>query len=286
MLHSASGILTISCPDRKGIVAAVTTFLAQHGANILDASQHSDMEAAAFFMRIQFELANMQLDRSQIARTFEPIATELAMTWQLHFSDQLKPMAILVSKLDHCLYDLLLRQRTGELPARIPLIISNHETLRPVAEHFAIPYYYLPVSTANRPQQEAAIIHLLEQHGVELLVLARYMQVLSPPLVRRYPAQIINIHHSFLPAFVGGRPYHQAYERGVKMIGATSHYITEELDQGPIIAQDVIQVSHRDDVPSLVRKGADLERMVLARAVRAHLEDRVLAYGRRTVVFD
>ncbi len=281
-----SGVLTISCPDRRGIVASVTTFLAQHGANILDASQHSDLNVQAFFMRVQFDLGGMTLGRDEIGPAFESIARQFGMDWQLHFSDRPKTIALLVSKLDHCLYDLLLRWRAGEFAAHIPLIISNHESLRPVAESFGIPYHWLPVSASNRAVQESQITALLEQHGVELVVLARYMQVLSPALVQQYPARIINIHHSFLPAFVGGRPYHQAYERGVKMIGATSHYVTEELDQGPIIAQDVTQVSHRDSVEDLIRKGRDLERQVLARAVRAHLEDRVLTYGKRTVVFD
>ncbi len=237
-------------------------------------------------MRVQFELDGMDLKREEIAESFAPIARRFEMDWQLHFSDRPKAMAVLVSKHDHCLYDLLLRQKSGELSARIPLILSNHQDLAEVARNFGIPYHYLPVSASNRAEQEAEMLRLLEQYGVELVVLARYMQVLSPKIVQKYLNRIINIHHSFLPAFVGGRPYHQAYERGVKMIGATSHYVTEELDQGPIIAQDVIQVSHRDGVEDLIRKGRDLERMVLARAVRVHLEDRVLAFGGRTVVFE
>ncbi|HEX2910290.1 MAG TPA: formyltetrahydrofolate deformylase [Chloroflexia bacterium] len=286
MAQPVSGVVTISCPDRKGIVASVTKFLAERGANILDASQHSDLQEQAFFMRVQFELEGMMISREEIAPAFEAVASEFEMKWQLHFSDRPKVMAVLVSKLDHCLYDLLLRQRAGEFFARIPLIISNHEDMRPVAQNFGIPYEYLPVNPSNRVEQESAMLEILQKHRVDLVVLARYMQVLSPRIVQKYPGQIINIHHSFLPAFVGGRPYHQAYERGVKMIGATSHYVTEDLDQGPIIAQDVTQVTHRDSVSDLVRKGRDLERVVLARAVRAHLEDRVLAFGRRTVVFE
>ncbi len=281
-----SGILTIACPDRKGIIASVTTFLAQHGANILEANQHSDLADKAFFMRVQFELEGMDLERVEIGPAFAQVAAPFEMDWQLHFSDQPKRMAILVSRLDHCLYDLLLRQRSGELVAEIPLIISNHADLEPVAHNFDIPYYFLPVSKANRVEQEAQVAQLVEENQVDLVVLARYMQVLTPFLVQQYPNRIINIHHSFLPAFVGGRPYHQAYERGVKMIGATSHYVTEDLDQGPIIAQDVTHVSHRDNVEDLIRKGRDLERVVLARAVRAHLEDRVLTYGRRTIVLE
>lgn len=285
-MQPLSGILTISCPDRKGIVASVTTFLAQHGANILEANQHSDLDAKAFFMRVQFELEGMDLDRAGIGPAFAEVARPFGMQWQLHFSDRPRRMAILVSRLDHCLYDLLLRQKAGELVAEIPLVISNHPDLEPVAHNFGIPYYYLPVGKVNRAEQEARIAELVEENRVDVLILARYMQVLTPFLVQKYPTRIINIHHSFLPAFVGGRPYHQAYERGVKMIGATSHYVTEELDQGPIIAQDVTQVSHRDSVEDLIRKGRDLERLVLARAVRAHLEDRVLTYGRRTIVLE
>ena len=286
MGQPASGILTVACPDRKGIVAGVSGFLASHGANILEASQHSDLAVGAFFLRTQFELAEMDLTREEIAPAFAPIAASFEMSWQLSFSDQPKIMAILVSNMDHCLYDLLLRQRAGELSTRIALVIGNHDSMRSVAESFDLPFYHLPVTAENRQTQEARMIELLDQYHVELTVLARYMQILSPELVARYPSRLINIHHSFLPAFVGGRPYHQAYERGVKMIGATSHYVTSDLDQGPIIAQDVTQVSHRDGVNDLVRKGRDLERLVLARAVRAHLDDRVLTYGRRTVVFD
>jgi formyltetrahydrofolate deformylase len=286
LVQPFSGTLTIACPDRKGIVASVTTFLAQHGANILEANQHSDLRDKAFFMRVQFELAGMDLERPAIGPAFEPVARPFGMDWQLHFSDRPKRMAILVSRLDHCLYDLLLRQRAGELVAEIPLIISNHPDLQPVAESFGLPYYCLPVSKANRAEQEAELARLVQENRIDLVVLARYMQVLTPFLVQKYPNRIINIHHSFLPAFVGGRPYHQAYERGVKMIGATSHYVTEDLDQGPIIAQDVIQVSHRDGVEDLIRKGRDLERLVLARAVRAHLEDRILTFGRRTIVLE
>lgn len=286
-VKQVSGILTISCPDRRGIVAAVTTFLAQHGANVIEASQHSDLSAGAFFMRTEFELAGLDLARNEVAIAFElSVARRFEMTWSLNFSDQPLTTAILVSKLDHCFYDLLLRQRAGDLRTNIALIISNHDTLQSVAENFGIPFYYLPVDSTNRPAQETRIAELLTQYKVDLIVLARYMQILSPDLVARYPNQIINIHHSFLPAFVGGQPYHQAYKRGVKMIGATSHYVTNELDEGPIIAQDVTQVSHRESVEDLIRKGRDVERLVLARAVRAHLDHRVIVYGRRTVVFD
>jgi formyltetrahydrofolate deformylase len=286
---AASGILKIICPDKKGIVAAVSTFLAQHSANVIEASQHSDVAEQVFFMRVEFELAGMDLDRDEIGIAFNlQVGRPFGMTWELHFNDTPVRAAILVSRLDHCLYDLLLRQRAGELRASFEFIASNHDDLRHVAENFGVPFHHLPVNNANRAEQETALLQLVQQNNIELVILARYMQILTPQLVGQLPNRIINIHHSFLPAFVGGRPYHQAYERGVKMIGATSHFVTDELDQGPIIAQDVTQVSHRDSVDDMVRKGRDLERIVLARAVRAHADGRVLVYGKtsRTVVFD
>jgi formyltetrahydrofolate deformylase len=278
--------LTVSCPDQKGLVAAVTGFLAKHEANLLEATQHTDLEAIAFFMRVEFDVEGMRLGREEIAPAFEPIARQLNMQWQLHFSDEVKNLAILVSKYDHCLYDLLLRHKAGEFKANIRLIISNHPDLEPVAHQFGIEWRYLPVTSDTKREQEQQIIQLVEDYQIDLLVLARYMQILSPEFVSHFPYRVINIHHGFLPAFAGGKPYHQAYERGVKLIGATSHYATSVLDDGPIIAQDVIKVSHKDAVQDLVRRGRDLERLVLAQAVKAHLEDRVLVYGRRTVVFD
>jgi len=285
-MSRTTAVLTISCPDRKGLVAGVSGFLAQHEANMLEASQHSDLESGVFFMRVEFDLEGMDLARSEIAPAFAPLAQNFAMAWELNFSDKVKNVAILVSQYDHCLYDLLLRQQAGEFQANIALIVSNHQKLENVARNFGIAWHYLPVTVATKPQQESAISHLLEENKVDLIVLARYMQVLSPEFTAKYPRRIINIHHSFLPTFAGGKPYHQAYERGVKIIGATGHYVTQELDEGPIIAQDIIRVSHKDAVQDLVRRGRDLERLVLAQAVKAHLEDRVLVYGRRTVVFE
>ena len=253
---------------------------------MLEASQHSDLESGVFFMRVEFDLEGMDLARPEIAPAFAPLAQNFAMAWELNFSDKVKNVAILVSQYDHCLYDLLLRQQAGEFQANIALIVSNHQKLENVARNFGIAWHYLPVTATTKPQQESAISHLLEENKVDLIVLARYMQVLSPEFTAKYPRRIINIHHSFLPAFAGGKPYHQAYERGVKIIGATGHYVTQELDEGPIIAQDIIRVSHKDAVQDLVRRGRDLERLVLAQAVKAHLEDRVLVYGRRTVVFE
>ena len=285
-MSRTTAVLTISCPDRKGLVAGVSGFLAQHEANVLEASQHSDLESGVFFMRVEFDLEGMDLARPEIAPAFAPLAQNFEMAWELNFSDKVKNVAILVSQYDHCLYDLLLRQQAGEFQANIALIISNHQKLENVARNFGIAWHYLPVTVATKPQQESAISHLLEENKVDLIVLARYMQVLSPEFTAKYPRRIINIHHSFLPTFAGGKPYHQAYERGVKIIGATGHYVTQELDEGPIIAQDIIRVSHKDAVQDLVRRGRDLERLVLAQAVKAHLEDRVLVYGRRTVVFE
>lgn len=285
-MSRTTAVLTISCPDRKGLVAGVTGFLAQHEANVLEASQHSDLEAGVFFMRVEFDLEGMDLAHSEIAPAFALLAQNFEMAWELNFSDKVKNVAILVSQYDHCLYDLLLRQQAGEFQANIALIISNHQKLENVARNFGIEWHYLPVTAETRPQQEAGISHLLDENKIDLIVLARYMQVLSPEFTAKYPRRIINIHHSFLPAFAGGKPYHQAYERGVKIIGATGHYVTQELDEGPIIAQDIIRVSHKDSVQDLVRRGRDLERLVLAQAVKAHLEDRVLVYGRRTVVFE
>ncbi len=285
-MSRTTAVLTISCPDRKGLVAGVSGFLAQHEANVLEASQYSDLEAWVFFMRVEFDLEGMDLARAEIAPAFAPLAQKFEMAWELNFSDKVKNVAILVSQYDHCLYDLLLRQQAGEFQANIALIVSNHQKLENVARNFGIEWHYLPVTAKTKPQQEAALIGLLDENKIDLIVLARYMQVLSADLTARYPHRIINIHHSFLPAFAGSKPYHQAYERGVKIIGATGHYVTQELDEGPIIAQDIIRVSHKDSVQDLVRRGRDLERLVLAQAVKAHLENRVLVYGRRTVVFE
>jgi formyltetrahydrofolate deformylase len=279
-------VLMLSCPDQKGVVASVADFVYRHDGNIVHADQHADFEKRMFLQRVEWDLADFRVPRDGIAAAFQPLAERFGMSWDLRFTDHVPRVAIFVSKLDHCLYDLLWRQRAGELAATIACIVSNHEDLRPVADSFGVAYHAFPVDAHTRDAQEAAVSALLEREHVELVVLARYMQVLGPAFVRARPHRIINIHHSFLPAFAGGRPYHQAYERGVKVIGATAHYVTEELDQGPIIEQDVARVSHRDAVEDLVRRGRDLEKIVLARAVSLHLRHRVLVYGNKTVVFE
>jgi formyltetrahydrofolate deformylase len=282
----STATLLVCCPDQRGIVAALAQVLYGHGANILDADQHTDAVAGWFFQRIRFDLESLHTDRVSLERAIAETGERFSMRSRLAYRSQRKRMALFVSRYDHCLYDLLLRHRAGELAGEIPVILSNHADLEPVASQFGIDYRVFPVTRDTKLGQEEREIELLDSLGVDLIVLARYMQVLSSDFVKHYPERIINIHHSFLPAFVGGRPYHQAYERGVKLIGATAHYATSDLDEGPIIEQDVIRASHRDSVADLVRKGRDLERNVLARAVRAHLDDRVLVYGNKTVVFE
>jgi formyltetrahydrofolate deformylase len=278
--------LLVTCPDRRGIVAALAQVLHGHGANILDADQHTDAVAGQFFQRIRFDCAEMHTDRISLEHAVQEVAERFAMRWRIAYAGDRKRMVIFVSRYDHCLWDLLLRHRAGELRCDIVAIVSNHPSLGPVAGQFGIPYHVFPIQAESRAAQEAREIALLEELGVDLLVLARYMQILSPGFIERFPSRIINIHHSFLPAFVGARPYHHAFERGVKLVGATAHYATTELDEGPIIEQDVVRTSHRDGVDDLVRKGRDLERTVLARAVRWHLEDRILVYANKTVVFE
>lgn len=277
--------LLVSCPDRRGIVSALAQLLYGHGANILDADQYTDTEAGQFFQRIRFDLTELHTDRQSLERGIAEVAGRLAMKYVLTLSEPRKRLAIFVSKYDHCLYDLLLRHRAGELACDIPLIVSNHAELEPVARQFGMEFVTFPIDAANKRAQEEAELELLEARSIDLVVLARYMQVLTSEFVERLPQRIINIHHSFLPAFVGPRPYHQAHARGVKVIGATAHYVTADLDEGPIIYQDVAHTTHRDSVSDLVRKGRDIERVVLSSAVRAHLEDRILVYGNKTVVF-
>lgn len=283
-MPSATAILLISCPDQKGLVAKLANFIYANGGNIVHADQHTDFAAGLFLSRIEWQLAGFQLPREVIPLAFEAIARPLKATWQLHFSDTVPRLAIWVSRQDHCLQDLLWRQRAGELAASIPLILSNHLDLKAMAEQFGIDYHFLPITPENKPAQEAKQLALLQAYQIDLVVLAKYMQILSPAFIAEF-SQIINIHHSFLPAFAGANPYQRASERGVKIIGATAHYVTADLDQGPIIEQDVVRVSHRDATADLIRKGKDLERIVLARAVRLHLQNRVLVYGNRTVVF-
>lgn len=286
MKTPVTAVLLISCADQKGLVAAVSDFLYRNGGNIIHADQHTDHEEGVFLQRVEWDIAGFSVDRAGMQEAFRPIAERFGMTWSLQFSDETPSMAILVSKMHHCLYDLLARWRLGELRCAIPLIISNHQDAEPIAADFGIEFHHLPVTAATKDEQEAHMARLLEGAGVDVVVLARYMQVLSDGFVTRYPNRIINIHHSFLPAFAGAKPYHQAHERGVKIIGATGHYATPELDQGPIIEQGVAPVSHRDSVDDLIRKGRDLEKIVLARAVDLHLRHRVLVYGNKTVVFD
>jgi formyltetrahydrofolate deformylase len=278
--------LLVGCPDRKGIVASLAQLLYGHGANILDSDQHSDPVEGQFFQRIRFDLSTLTTDRVSLESGLREVAERFKMDWRLAYGNRVRRVAIFVSKHTHCLYDLLIRYRAGELACEVAMVISNHPDAAAIARHFDVPFHHLPVAADTRPQQEAAAVELVERAGVDLIVLARYMQVLSPEFVARFASRIINIHHSFLPAFVGANPYRQAYVRGVKMIGATSHYVTADLDQGPIIEQATIRCSHRDSVDDLVRKGKDLEKQVLAAAVRWHLDDRVLVYAGKTVVFD
>jgi formyltetrahydrofolate deformylase len=278
--------LLVNCPDGRGIVAALAQLLYGHGANILDADQHTDTAAGQFFQRIHFDMAELHTDRVALEQAIRETAERFDMSWRLAYTSHRKRMAVFVSKYDHCLYDLLLRHRAGELLCEIALIISNHPDLGPVAEQFDVPYHYFPIHKDTKTAQEARELELLAAERVDLVVLARYMQILSSDFISQHPGTIINIHHSFLPAFMGGKPYHQAMQRGVKLIGATAHYATTDLDEGPIIEQDVIRTSHRDSVSDLVRKGRDVERSVLARAVRWHLEDRILVCGNKTVVFE
>jgi formyltetrahydrofolate deformylase len=279
-------ILLLSCPDQKGLVAAVSEWIYRNGGNIIEADQHSDLDQRVFLQRVEWDLQGFRLDRSEIAGQFRPIAARFGMRWELRFTDHVTRVAILASKLGHCLFDLLWRQKAAEFSADVPLVVSNHPDLRLAAEGFGVRYECLPVTPHTRESAESRLLSLLAEEKIELVVLARYMQLVGTRVLDRYPHRTINIHHSFLPAFVGARSYHQAYERGVKAIGATAHYVTAELDQGPIIEQDVARVSHRDSVEDLVRKGRDLEKVVLARAVDLHLRHGVLVYGNKTVVFD
>jgi formyltetrahydrofolate deformylase len=281
-----SAVLLISCPDRKGIVATISDFVFHHNGNILHADEHADEGSNLFLMRVEFDPTDFDIDLGEFPEYFNPIAEKFEMHWRLARSAYRPKMIILVSKYDHCLVDLLYRHKSGELACDIPLIISNHPDNQPVATFYGIPYITIPVPKENKRVAEEKILSLIRQHNPDFMVLARYMQILSNEFVNLYPQRIINIHHSFLPAFVGAKPYHQAFTRGVKLIGATSHYVTEVLDDGPIIEQDVVRISHRDSLDDLLQKGRDLEKVVLSRAVRWHIDNRILLYGNKTVVFD
>jgi formyltetrahydrofolate deformylase len=283
---TGTAALLVSCRDRPGLVAAVARFVADHGGNIVDLQQHTDHTDGAFFQRVELELDGMDLPPHEVGPAFAPVAEGLGMTWSLHLPEPRPRVALLASREPHCLHDLLNRWRTGELAVDVRVVASNHPDHADAAAWYGVPYAHLPIVDGVKAAQEAALRDRLRVEGVDLVVLARYMQVLSSGFCDEWRHRIINIHHSFLPAFQGARPYHQAHERGVKVIGVTAHYATADLDEGPIIDQDVLRVSHRDDVDDLRRKGRDLEVTVLARAVRAHVEHRVLVYGRRTVVFD
>lgn len=275
----------MKCPDRKGLVRAVAEFVSGHGGNILHADHHVDFETQQFFSRVEWALGEFTIPVNRILSEFEPIGNEYAMDWQLRLSDEKPSVAIFVSKMDHCLVDLLHRWEIGELPGQVAAVVSNHPDLEVAANRHGIPYYYFPVTPQNKDIQEEKEIELLHSLSIDLVILARYMQVVTERFVAEFSKRMINIHHSFLPAFVGSSPYARAFERGVKLIGATSHYVTSVLDAGPIIEQDVVRVTHRDTLTDLIRKGRDLERIVLARGVRLHLERKVLTYANKTVVF-
>ncbi|HWB32318.1 MAG TPA: formyltetrahydrofolate deformylase [Acidobacteriaceae bacterium] len=286
MPDAQTAILLIDCPDRKGLVAAIVNFLVQrYDVNILNADQHQDAELGLFFMRVEFATESTNFTEPMFRADFEPVAREFRMNWRIEFASRVQNVALFVSQYLHCLADLLHRHQTGEFQCNLALIVSNHTDAQALAEFHGIPFHHMPVTRENKGAVETAQLELLAAHSADLVVLARYMQILSPGFVEAYPRRIINVHHSFLPAFTGARPYHAAFARGVKLIGATSHYVTEVLDEGPIIEQDVARISQNDQLPSLIQKGRDLERMVLSRAVQWHLDHRILSYANKTVIF-
>jgi formyltetrahydrofolate deformylase len=289
---TTTAVLLIDCPDRKGLVAAIANFLvAEYDANVLNADQHQDAAIGLFFMRVEFEFLSSEFandrpsDEAQFRAAFAPLAAELKLNWTFTLQEKPLKVAIFVSHYLHCLADLLHRHQTGELPCTLSLIVSNHESARPLADFYGVPFHHTPVTPATKEAVEQHHLDLLAANSIDLIVLARYMQILSPKFVDAHPLRIINVHHSFLPAFTGAKPYHAAFARGVKLIGATSHYVTAELDEGPIIEQDVTRVSQNDQLPDLIQKGRDLERLVLSRAVRWHLAHRILSYANKTVIF-
>jgi formyltetrahydrofolate deformylase len=282
----SSAILLISCKDRKGLVSRISNFVFERGGNILNLNEHVDSDEKHFFARIAWDLKSFSIPADEIINAFTPLAKEFNAEWKIKFTGQNMRVALFVSTLDHCLQEILWRQRLNEFDVEFPLIISNHSDLKPLAEYYGVPFFVFPITKENKMEQEKKQLALLKEHNIETIVLARYMQVLSPQFVDEYPNQIINIHHSFLPAFIGSNPYKQAYERGVKIIGATSHFVTNELDDGPIIEQDIIRISHKDKVSDFVRKGRDLERLILVRALYLHAQHRILVHGKKTIVFD
>jgi formyltetrahydrofolate deformylase len=279
-------VLLVQCPDRKGLDATIAEFIYRYDGNILHFEQHQAGEERYFLARVEWDLAGFRLDLKDFDGAFGPIAHKFGMNWCIALGNHRRRVAIFVSKYDHCLVDLLYRQRSGELECDFPLIISNHPDARVHADFYNVPFHLIPMTKDNKPRAEAQQLELLAANNIDVVVLARYMQVLSTDFINQYPMPIINIHHSFLPAFIGAKPHHQAYERGVKLIGATAHYVTEILDDGPIIEQSIVRVSHRDSVEDLVEKGRDLEKMVLSRAVRWHIENRILLYNNKTIIFE
>ena len=283
--NKLTALLLLSCPDNVGLVSRISHFIFERGGNILDLDEHVEQDDKRFSLRIAWDMKNFSIPPSELDDAFTPLAREFRARWNISFLEKRQRVAIFVSRHDHCLQEILWRHSIGEYGIDIPLIISNHPDLKPLAEHYSIPFHVFPIDADNKQQQETEELNLLREQSIDTVVLARYMQILSPQFIQAYPDKIINIHHSFLPAFIGGDPYKQAHLRGVKIIGATSHYVTEELDTGPIIEQDVIQITHRDTVRDLKRKGRDLERLVLARALQYHTEYRVLVCGQKTIVF-
>lgn len=282
----STAILLLSCPDRVGLVARIAHFIFERGGNILDLDEHVDIHQNTFSMRVAWDMTGFSISADMVKEAFLPLAQEFDASWRIQFSDRPHRVAIFVSKYDHCLQEILWRKNLGDFTFEVPLIISNHPDLEPLAQHYGIPYHVFSINKENRREQEQQEAELLAQHSVDTIILARYMQILSPQFVAQFRHRIINIHHSFLPAFVGGNPYKQAYERGVKIIGATSHYVTAEIDEGPIIEQDIIRISHKDSIKDLTRKGRDLERLVLARAIHHHTEHRILVNDNKTIIFD
>ncbi len=281
--NKSTAILLLSCRDRTGLISRISHFVFERGGNILDLDEHVDGEY--FFIRLAWDMKNFSVCESDVPEAIAPLAKEFGATWRVEFTGKKMRVAIFVSKSGHCLQDILWRQRLGEFSIDVPLIVSNHEDMKPLAEQYDVPYYVFPITKENRLEQEDKELTLLKEHRIDTLVLARYMQILSPRFVDEFPNRIINIHHSFLPAFAGSDPYKQAYDRGVKIIGATSHYVTAELDEGPIIEQDIIRISHKDTMEDIIRKGRDLERLILARAIYLHAQHRILVHGRKTIVF-
>ena len=286
MSEKLTAVLLLNCPDRKGLVSRIAHFIFERGGNILTMDEHVDPEDKLFSMRIAWSMENFSISVDEVADAFTPLAKEFKAHWSVNFLEKRRRVAIFVSKYDHCIREILWRHSLDEFGIEVPLVLSNHPDLEPVAQRYNIPFHVFSIKKETRVEQEKKELELLAEHHIDTIVLARYMQILSHQMVDAYPNRIINIHHSFLPAFIGGNPYRQAFERGVKIIGATSHYVTDELDEGPIIEQDIVRITHRDSLKQLIRKGRDLERIVLVRALQAHAEHRVLVHGRKTIIFD